>query len=152
MLHHIFLYVPLVSVNLTLFWSLPTIASSCAFLCGNLVPTSIPFPFKKKSFLKLINHSLLRLGSINISSKSSSEQNGFIHSVCLLYITFIGIIYFMEFEHCPVKPLGLQIEGSLLCKWVVIRGIHMALWSLLSMCGIHFAQTFHFHKLLVRIR
>ena len=27
----------------------------------------------------------------------------------------------------------------------------MALWSLLGLCGIHFAQTFHFPKLLVRI-
>ena len=27
----------------------------------------------------------------------------------------------------------------------------MALWSLLSMCGIHLAQTFHFPKLMVRI-
>ena len=28
----------------------------------------------------------------------------------------------------------------------------MALWSLSSMCGNHLAQTFHFPKLLVRIR
>jgi hypothetical protein len=27
------------------------------------------------------------------------------------------------------------------CRWVVERGTHLALWSLLNMCQIHFAQT-----------
>jgi len=57
----------------------------------------------------------------------------------------------MEFEHCTATPLGLQIEGDLLSKWVVVRRTHMVVWSSLSTFGIHFAQTCHLPKLLVRI-
>jgi hypothetical protein len=38
------------------------------------------------------------------------------------------------------------------CRWDIARRTCMALWSSLSMCGIHSAQTSHFPKLLVRIR
>jgi hypothetical protein len=37
------------------------------------------------------------------------------------------------------------------CRWVVARKTCMVLWSLLSMCGIHLAQTSHFPKVVVRI-
>jgi len=33
----------------------------------------------------------------------------------------------MEFEHCPMTPLGLQIEDDLHGKWVMVRRKHMAL-------------------------
>lgn len=37
------------------------------------------------------------------------------------------------------------------CRWDMARRTYMALWSSLSMCGIHFAQISHFPKLLVKI-
>jgi len=52
----------------------------------------------------------------------------------------------------PLKcERGDELPSFLRRRWVLARRTCIALWPSLSMCGIHFSQTLHFPKLMVRI-